>query len=156
MIYCAIGIDFGTKSIGLSASDPTGKLAFPWRSLKASQTLADSITQLLLITRERQPSLFVVGLPLTLSGKDSLLTTKARAFIEQLKQRADPIPVIPWDERLTSAENERLLKGLGVKRKKRQLVADSLAAATILQSYLDVMANRGHQPPSPDLPPELQ
>lgn len=137
MSGCSIGIDFGTKNLGLAKSNLRCSLALPWCSLKADRLLSNTIDDLLKITSELRPAFYVVGLPLTMSGKDSLSTTRARAFADQLQKRVHPISVIFWDERLTSLENERLQINLGVKRKKRLQMTDSLAAATILQSYLD-------------------
>ncbi len=133
----AIGIDLGKKRIGLAISDERGQIAFPWQVLRAQARLEQSIDSLMQITAERTPTLFVVGLPLTLQNAESSFTLIARTFIDLLTKRAFPIPVVEWDERLTSAGAERHLRKMGAKRKERAARSDTLAACALLQSYLD-------------------
>lgn len=140
MTQCCIGIDFGTKNIGLSISDSKAIIALIWRSFPAKPRLEETIEDLLLITSDRKPTLFVVGLPLTLKNTESRSTARARAFIKQLELRVAPLPVVAWDERLTSAENERALLDMGRRPTKRS--PDAMAARTILQSYLDVALSK--------------
>ena len=78
----------------------------------------------------------VVGLPLDMRGKDSPMTEEVRKFADYLKA-ALQLPIVLWDERLTSAQAERQLQDAGLKRKERAQFNDTLAAALILQSYLD-------------------
>lgn len=85
----------------------------------------------------------VIGLPLHLSGKESPLSSEVRIFAKEL-EIAFKIPVILWDERLTSAQVERTLKEAEMSRKKRTALVDAMAAAVILQNYLDHLgSNRG-------------
>ncbi len=92
------------------------------------------------LKRTLQPLLpidtIVLGLPLYLNGKESPMSEEVRKFAEQLKL-ALALPVVLWDERLTSAQADRALRDAEVKRKKRAQLEDTLAAAMILQSYLD-------------------
>lgn len=83
----------------------------------------------------------VLGLPLYLNGKESPMSEAVRKFAEQLKL-ALALPVVLWDERLTSAQADRALRDAEIKRKKRAQLEDTLAAALILQSYLDYLCTR--------------
>jgi len=78
----------------------------------------------------------IIGLPLDMRGKDSPMTEEVRKFADYLG-KALQLPIVLWDERLTSAQAERQLRDAGMKRKQRAEFNDTLAAALILQSYLD-------------------
>lgn len=138
----ALGIDFGERRIGLAICDPLGRFALPWQVIESKASLNQTAEYLLSIADERLCELFVVGLPLTLRGSDSAFTRIVRSFIALLMQKAPLVEVIPWDERLTTAEGERILRRDGVSRKERAARADLYAACAILQSYLDARANR--------------
>lgn len=99
--------------------------------------LDQTIDRLLKVAHSRDPTLFVVGLPLTLQNEDSAFTRVVRSFIERLSLRVAPISVVEWDERLSSAGADRELRGLGFKREERAARSDLNAACAILQSYLD-------------------
>ncbi len=131
-----IGIDYGLRRIGVAASDETKMLASPFKVVITGRTLEDTIQNLLDALKEIPYEGFVVGLPLHLSGKDSEMTQKAREFARKLEE-VTKLPVKLWDERLTTAEVERVLKSGGVKRKKRTEHKDILSATLILQNYLD-------------------
>ncbi|MCB1116983.1 MAG: Holliday junction resolvase RuvX [Chlamydiia bacterium] len=132
-----LGIDFGKVRLGLAISDPTQSIATPLPLLKASKSLDDTIKALLTLISEKGPIVkIIVGLPLHLSGRDSPMSQLTRTFAEKLELAAH-IPVILWDERLTSAQVERSMQSHGLNRKKRAELVDSLAAREILQSYLD-------------------
>lgn len=131
-------IDFGEVRIGLAFSDPKGMLAHPHKFIRALRTLEQTAV---LVATELKAFLplqqIVIGLPLLLNGKDSPLAIRVRAFAELLKAQIPDVPILLWDERLTTAGVERSLKDFGVNRKKRKEVIDALAAASILQNYLD-------------------
>jgi putative Holliday junction resolvase len=133
-----LGIDYGRARVGVAVSDETKFLARPLCCLEYKK---DFIEQL---KKELKPLMpidsIIVGLPLSMSGKDSPMTEEVRKFSEYLHQ-ALQIPVVLWDERLTSAQVDRELRDAGVKRKQRAEKSDTLAASLILQSYLDFKRN---------------
>lgn len=132
-----LGIDFGDARIGVAASDSLGMMAFGigYIPVKGGAVFAE-IDRLL---EEYEASCIVVGLPLSMKGTDTDQTRKTRDFVERLqKHLADrPVRVETWDERLTTAQAERALLEGNVRRKKRKELKDQLAAAMILQGYLD-------------------
>ncbi len=129
-----LGIDYGRVRIGVSVSDETKMIARPLCCLEFKKDFIDKLK------KELKPLLpidaVVIGLPLDMRGKDSPMTEEVRKFADYLHQ-ALQFPIVLWDERLTSAQAERQLKDAGLKRKQRAEFNDTLAAALILQSYLD-------------------
>ncbi len=129
-----LGIDYGRVRIGVSVSDETRMIARPLCCLEYKKDFIDKLQ------KELKPLLpidaVVIGLPLDMRGKDSAMTEEVRKFADYLHQ-ALQLPIVLWDERLTSAQAERQLKDTGMKRKARAEFNDTLAAALILQSYLD-------------------
>jgi len=129
-----LGIDYGRARIGVAVSDETRMISRPLCCLEYKKDFIEKLQ------KELKPLLpidtIIVGLPLQMNGKDSPMTEEVRKFSEYLFQ-ALRIPVALWDERLTSAQAERQLRDAGMKRKERASLNDALAAALILQSYLD-------------------
>lgn len=129
-----LGIDYGRVRIGVSVSDETKMIARPLCCLEYKKDFIDKLQ------KELKPLLpieqVIIGLPLDMRGKDSPMTEEVRKFAEYLG-KALQLPVLLWDERLTSAQAERQLRDAGMKRKQRAEFNDTLAAALILQSYLD-------------------
>ncbi|MCX7983387.1 MAG: Holliday junction resolvase RuvX [Bacteroidetes bacterium] len=131
-----LGIDYGTQRIGISLSDPLGIIAQPYTTLQNNKEV---YTRLYEIAQKEDVELFVVGMPYNLKGQ---MTQKAREvikFIEFLRQ-VTSCPVIPWDERFTTTIAHSTLRTLGTKKKDRNQKSgklDQMAAALILQSYLD-------------------
>ncbi len=129
-----LGIDYGRVRIGVSVSDETRMIARPLCCLEYKKDFIEKLQ------KELKPLLpidaIVVGLPLDMRGKDSPMTEEVRKFADYLKA-ALQLPIVLWDERLTSAQAERQLQDAGLKRKERAQFNDTLAAALILQSYLD-------------------
>ncbi len=132
-----IGIDFGMARIGLSRSDESKILASPFATIKAQKKSEDTIALILAEIKDFTCSLFVIGLPLQLSGNDSPMSEMAKAFGEKLKELSG-IEIAYLDERLTSKQVERSMIDSGVNRKKRAKNVDTLSATLILQSYLDM------------------
>ena len=130
--YPALGVDVGTVRVGLAISDPDGIVATPMATITASE---DLVTRLADVARERLCQTVVVGLPRALSGRDTASTARARAVADGL--HALGLDVELWDERLSSAEAERVLLGAGVRRAGRKTQRDRVAAAIILQGWLD-------------------
>ncbi|HEY2809874.1 MAG TPA: Holliday junction resolvase RuvX [Rhabdochlamydiaceae bacterium] len=131
-----VGIDFGMARLGLAISDEKRIIAQPLLALKAGKDFVHT-AQLLAkeLARYSNIDCIVLGLPLLLSGKEGDMAIKVKAFKGALEQQFG-IPVILWDERLTSQQVDRFLKSADMKRKQRSQVCDALAAAAILENYL--------------------
>ena len=129
-----LGIDYGRVRIGVSVSDETRMIARPLCCLEYKKDFIEKLQ------KELKPLLpideIVIGLPLDMRGKDSPMTEEVRKFADYL-HKALQLPIVLWDERLTSAQAERQLRDAGMNRKKRAEFNDTLAASLILQSYLD-------------------
>lgn len=132
-----VGIDFGKVRIGLAISDPMRIIAQPLETIKAAKDpkqTAKMIAQAL--SEFKNVDMIVMGMPLLLSGKEGDMSELVRAFAKILEQEL-PLPMVFWDERLTSSGVEKMLLGMDVSRKKRAELSDGLAAVSILQNYLD-------------------
>lgn len=132
-----VGIDFGKARIGLSISDERKIIAQPLKTIKAAKDFlqtAKMIVQALSVYSNIE--MVVIGLPLLLNGKESEMSQLVRSFAEILKE-VFPLPMIFWDERLTSSGVEKMLIESNVSRKKRAELSDALSAVSILQNYLD-------------------
>ena len=130
-----LGIDYGERRIGLALSDPMGIIAKPLRTIDRKKT-TDYISEILNTSKEKNANIIVVGLPLTLRGKQSKQTEIVQKFIEKLTQLVK-IPVVPVDERLSSISAKKSLQEQGVKTGHAKGRVDETAAAIILQEYLD-------------------
>ena len=137
-----IGLDVGSKRIGIAISDPFGWTAQPVMTLHRTE-LSDDLAKInQLIIKENAKSL-VLGLPKNMDGSVGFQGEEVRAFSEELKAVIDPqISISFWDERLSSVAAERILIEGNVSRKKRKGVIDKMAAVVILQTYLDSVSQR--------------
>ena len=127
-----LGVDHGTKRIGLAISDETGIVA-------QSIGYVAGAAEVLEVATKREVSKLVVGVPRRLDGTSSEQTERAMTFIAKLKL-ATKLPVVEWDERLTTAQAQRVLIEGNVRRKDRKEKIDQLAAQLMLQSYLDAQS----------------
>ncbi len=130
-----LGLDVGTKTIGVAVSDPLGMFAQPVFTL-ARQGVKKDVVVLERVVKEREVGAVVVGLPLELDGSEDRSARLARQVGDALAA-ATELPVHYVDERYSSVEAERALVAADVSRKKRKAVIDQAAAVIILQSYLD-------------------
>lgn len=130
-----MALDPGTKRIGVALSDELGWIAQPLETYERRSLDADvaHIQQLVRLHNVRE---VVIGLPLRLDGRVGPEAELVQRFIEILKP-ALPVPVVAWDERLTSKAAEGLLIEANMSRKKRKRAVDRVAAALLLQSYLE-------------------
>lgn len=135
-----LGIDYGKVRTGLALSDSSETIASPLKTFKMARDLDLSIKNLLKEVTDYNVVRLVVGLPLLFSGKESATTQAVRLFAQKLEKSSN-LPLVLWDERLTSKEVERLMIEAKVKRKKRAAHIDSLSATLILQGYLDSLKN---------------
>jgi len=129
------GLDVGDKRIGVAVSDGLGLTAQPV-GVVARRALAEDVRQVLEALADYDLALFVAGLPLEASASEGYQAGRVRRFCDALADAAQ-LEVVYQDERLTSAQSERMLVGAGMRRNKRRKVIDKLAAVLILQSYLD-------------------
>lgn len=127
-----LGVDYGTRRVGLALSDSARTVALPYRTLPAGPQLLDAIAAV--VEREGVVEV-VVGLPLGLRGQETERTREVRAFAEKLQARLG-IPVHLVDERLTSLEAERRLREAGRKPSREKHRVDQVAAMLILESFL--------------------
>jgi putative Holliday junction resolvase len=130
-----LGLDLGTKTIGIALSDITRRIASPLETISRTKFTADA-ERLLALAGQHKVTLFVLGLPLNMDGSEGPRAQSTRAFARNLS-RLTPIPIIFWDERLSTAAVERMLIEADRSRRKRAEIIDKLAAAYILQSALD-------------------
>ena len=134
-----IGLDLGTKSIGVAVSDPDRKLAAGVETIKRKAFKLDA-ARLIAIATERKASGFVLGLPINMDGSEGPRAQSTRAFARNLSHLT-ALPIALWDERLSTAAVERELIGMDVSRARRAEVIDEHAAMFILQGALDRLAN---------------
>lgn len=130
-----IGLDLGTKTIGVAASDPDRRLATGIETIARKAFTADA-TRLLALAGERKTVGFVLGLPINMDGSEGPRAQATRAFARNLSRLTD-LPIALWDERLSTAAVERELIANDVSRAKRAKVIDQHAAIFILQGALD-------------------
>jgi putative holliday junction resolvase len=133
-----IGLDLGTKTIGVATSDPDRKLATAVETV-ARKTFTADARRLLALAAERHAVGFVLGLPINMDGSEGPRAQSTRAFARNLGKLTE-LPIALWDERLSTVAVERDLIAADVSRKKRGAVIDQHAAAFILQGALDRLA----------------
>jgi putative pre-16S rRNA nuclease len=136
-----MGLDVGSKTLGLALSDTTRSIASALVTLRRSR-LTDDLRQLLELTARHGVGGFVVGLPLNLDGSSGPRVQATRAFVRNLA-KATPLPVVYWDERLSTVAAERTLLEADLSRRRRAEVVDKVAATLILQGALDRMRHFG-------------
>ncbi len=130
-----LGLDVGSKTVGLALSDTTRRVATPHMTLHRTKFTKDADTLLTLIARESVGGL-VIGLPLNMNGSEGPRCQSVRQFARNLGERVD-VGMAFWDERLSTAAVERVLIEADTSRRRRKQVIDKLAAAYILQGALD-------------------
>ena len=134
-----LAIDHGTVRIGLALSDELGVIAQPLEFVLA-EPFDKFLARLKAIIQEKQVELLLVGMPRNMDGSYGPAALKVEEFVAVLKS-AVAIPIKLWDERLTSAQANRYLIEANVRRDKRKQKVDKMAAAILLQSYLDSLGN---------------
>lgn len=135
-----IGLDFGTKRIGVARCDREGLISLPVAVLDASSDWRGALVQ---VVQESEPIEFVVGLPMSLRGQAELAVESVQAQVQQLQQDFPGIPVRGVDERLSSAAANRQLKDAGYSTRDARQLVDALAAAGILEFALDFERRTG-------------
>ena len=137
----ALGVDFGTRRIGLAVSDPTGTIASPLETVTRRAGKRPPLKRLAEIGRSHDVEHVVVGLPLGLDGEETEWCEEVRRMGDGLAERLD-VPASYVDERMTSVRAERALREVGLKKSDRRQKerVDAAAAQLILQSWLDTRA----------------
>jgi putative Holliday junction resolvase len=130
-----LALDHGSVRIGVALSDELKMIASPLEYIPA-HPFDGFLTRLQDLIREKEVELILIGMPRNMDGTYGPAAQKVKEFIEQLRA-ATPVPLRAWDERLTSAQANRMLIQGNVSRKDRKQVVDKMAAAILLQSYLD-------------------
>ncbi len=130
-----MGLDVGSRRIGIAISDPLGLTAQGLPTLLRQNKRLD-FEQLAKIITEYQVSEIVVGYPLRLSGAEGIQSEKMQIFAEELRKKFG-LPVHLWDERLTSTQANRLLRETDLSIKKRGQAVDRMAATLILQNWME-------------------
>jgi putative Holliday junction resolvase len=133
-----IGLDLGTKTIGVASSDPDRRLATIVETIRRTTFSADA-ARLVALARERKAAAFVLGLPINMDGSEGPRAQATRAFARNLARVCD-LPIGLWDERLSTAAVERELIAVDASRRRRAAIIDQHAAAYILQGALDRLA----------------
>jgi putative holliday junction resolvase len=133
-----IGLDLGTKTIGVATSDPDRRLATGIETIARTAFTADA-ERLSALATERHAVGYVIGLPINMNGSEGPRAQSTRAFARNLA-RLTALPIALWDERLSTAAVERDLIAADVSRRKRAAVIDQHAAIFILQGALDRLA----------------
>jgi putative Holliday junction resolvase len=133
-----IGLDLGTKTIGVAASDPDRRLANGVETVRR-KTFSVDCARLIALAHERRAVGMVLGLPINMNGSEGPRAQSTRAFARNLAKLCG-LPIGLWDERLSTAAAERGLLAADASRRKRAAVIDQHAAAYILQGALDRLA----------------
>lgn len=133
-----MGLDFGSKTVGVAISDALGLMAHPRETIvrKEANKLRRTLARIEELVQENQIETIVLGLPLHMSGEEGERALLTYEFRDKLIQRIG-VPVVMWDERLTTVEAMERLDEQQVRRSEQKLYVDQIAAAFILQGYMD-------------------
>ena len=141
-----IGLDYGTKTVGVAVSDALGITAQGIETItrKESNKLRQTLARIEEIIAEYEVGTIVVGLPKNMNNTLGERAEDCQEFADKLERRTG-LPVVMWDERLTTVAADRTLQETGVRRENRKAVIDQVAAVFILQGYLDYVAMQKQQ-----------
>ena len=138
-----LGLDYGSKTVGVAVSDPLGLTAqgveTVWR--KQENKLRRTLARIEEIISEYQVTEIVLGYPKNMNNTVGERAEKSLEFKEMLERRTG-LPVVMWDERLTTVEADRTMIETGIRRENRKEYVDMIAAVFILQGYLDYLSNQ--------------
>jgi putative Holliday junction resolvase len=143
-----IGLDLGTKTIGVAASDPDRRVAAPVETIARKRFSVDA-ERISALAAERRAVGYVLGLPVNMDGTEGPRAQATRAFARNFAKLTD-LPIALWDERLSTAAVERALIAADASRAKRKAVIDQHAATYILQGALDRLSNYSSPPAQDD------
>lgn len=133
-----LGLDFGSKTVGVAASDPTGLIATGIEIIRRDREdkLRQTLSRIVNLTKELEIETIVLGYPVNMNNTEGDRVTKTLAFKEMLERRTG-LPVVLWDERLTTVEADEIMTEVGVRGIDRKKYVDKIAAMIILQDYMD-------------------
>jgi putative pre-16S rRNA nuclease len=132
-----LGLDLGARRVGVALTDAEGRLASPFEVIDRRKV--DLVSRVVQIVSDERVDRVVVGLPLSLSGEEGPAALVARGEVAELEMHL-PVPVEVFDERLTTVLADRSLLALGVRSGTRRAIVDKVAAAVMLQSWLESRA----------------
>lgn len=133
-----LGVDYGERRLGFAVSDPDGIIAMPIETIEV-RDVKQALDAVRRFCERTGADSAVIGLPLNMNGTESAMSTKVKAFADRLRNMIK-LPIIEWDERLSTKIAERVLLSADISRKKRKKARDKLSAQVILQGYLDSRA----------------
>lgn len=133
-----LGVDVGSVRVGVARSDATGLLAFPLETVRRDSKRGRDLDRLVELTAQNEAVGVVVGMPTTLAGAAGASAAMAQRFGDDLARRITPIPIAYVDERFSTVSATRILRGQGIRGPASRAVVDQVAAAEILQTFLDV------------------
>lgn len=141
----ALGLDLGTKRIGVAISDSAGTLATPYETVERTRDREGDRRRILALAAEAEAEVIVVGMPLHLDGRMSESARAAAVEALELAAASD-LPVETYDERLTTVSADRSVRDMNLSPSARRKVIDQLAASIMLQAWLDHRAHTGSDP----------
>lgn len=135
-----MALDVGTRRIGVAVSDAECRMALPLKTVDA-RSRDESVRQIVKLMRSYEVVQVVVGWPLDMQGREGRAVDRVRAVVEALERSKDAqglkaVPIVTWDERLTTVAADRLLTDADVSRRRRKDAVDQVAACKILEGYL--------------------
>lgn len=136
-----LGIDYGDSRIGIALSDPFGWGASPHCVVDGKQGLRKAVAEIVSLVEKNSVAKIVIGYPLNMNGTEGPRVHRTERFIEEFSSVCPAVEVIKWDERLTTVAADRMMRELGISQRQKG-VSDKLAAAFILQGYLDSIKNK--------------
>ena len=141
-----MGLDFGSKTVGVAVSDALKITAQPLETIirKDENKLRQTLSRIEQLAKEYEIETIVLGYPKNMNNSQGERAEKTVEFSKALERRSG-LPVVLWDERLTTIAAERVLMESGVRRENRKEVIDQIAAALILQGYLDFSQEKEHE-----------
>ncbi len=137
-----LGLDYGSKTVGVAISDPTGLIAQPLKTIlrERESMLRRTLTEIAGLAEEYQAEKIILGLPFNMDDTEGERAARTREFARKLALRVN-IPVLFMDERLTTVAAAEILDESGIPRSEQKKVIDQVAAQLILQTYLDDARN---------------
>ena len=141
-----LGLDYGSKTVGVAVSDELGITAQGVETIsrKSENKLRQTCARIEELIKEYQVTEIVLGYPKNMNNTEGERAEKTRDFREMLERRSQ-LPVVLWDERLSTVSAERILMESGVRRENRKRVIDKIAAVFILQNYLDASRRKAYE-----------
>lgn len=137
-----MGIDYGDSRIGIAISDPLGWTAQGVETISWKDDLGMPLKRIAELAEQYGVGKIIVGFPRNMNGTLGVRAEKTLEFIECLKNKVEKAEIVKWDERLTTVAANRTMHEMGVKKSKKKLYVDQIAAVYILQGYLDSMGNK--------------